>query len=133
MAPLLRAWRSGLRPKERQCGLDELRCGVEEDRSVTAIGHDPKRRARNGAVHVNRHLRDRWNRRSFDSGGETPPALRMTTAGPRLRCAPLGMTAQKKSKTEKAPCYSHGAFIYVGDDLLSRSEERRVDEEWGTR
>src|SRR5664280_334190 len=25
---------------------------------------------------------DRWNRRSFDSGGETPPALRMTTADP---------------------------------------------------
>src|SRR5664279_6610260 len=31
MAPVLRAWRSALRPQERQCGLDELRRGVEED------------------------------------------------------------------------------------------------------
>ena len=30
--------------------------GVEEDGTVVAVGHDPKRRARNGAVHVNRHL-----------------------------------------------------------------------------
>jgi hypothetical protein len=29
-------------------------------------------------------------------------------------------------KTEKAPCYSHGAFIYVGDDLLSHTLSRAV-------
>jgi len=50
-----RVWVS-LRPQERQCGLGELRCGVEEDRAVTAIGHHPKCGAGNGAVHVNRHL-----------------------------------------------------------------------------
>ena len=56
MAPVLRPWRSILRPKEGECGLDELGCGVEEDRSVAAIGHNPKRGARNGTVHLNSHL-----------------------------------------------------------------------------
>ena len=50
---VLRLCRSVLRPKERQCSLHELSCGVEEDWPVTAIGHNPKRGAGNGAVHVN--------------------------------------------------------------------------------
>src|ERR1019366_3014647 len=52
----LRAWRSVLRSKEGQGGLDELRCGVEGDGAATAIGHDPKRAAGNGAVCVDSHL-----------------------------------------------------------------------------
>ncbi len=56
MASVLRAWLCVLRPKEGQHGLDELRCGAEEDRSMTAIGHNPKRGAWNGAVHVDCHL-----------------------------------------------------------------------------
>ena len=61
MATVLRAWRYVLRPEESQCGLDELRGGVEEDRPMTAIGHNPERGARNGACAPDN------NRRSFDS------------------------------------------------------------------
>jgi hypothetical protein len=35
-------------------------------------------------------------------------------------------TARIWRKTEKAPCCSHGAFIYVGDDLLSHTLSRAV-------
>jgi len=118
----LRAWRWGLSPKERQHGLDELRGGVEEDRAVTAIGHDPERGAGNGAVHLDRHLHriertvvssqlsvvSKCNRRSFDS--------------PSRRSGSLRMTAQK----ETAPRCAREAVIYVGDDLLSHTLSRAV-------
>jgi hypothetical protein len=121
MASVLRALLCVLRPKERQHGLDKLRCGAEEDRSMTAIGHNPKRGARNGAVHVDSHLHriertvvssqlsvvSKCNRRSFDS----------VAAATSLR-----MTAQK----ETAPRCAREAVIYVGDDLLSHTLSRAV-------
>jgi hypothetical protein len=56
LRPVLQPCRSVLTPEERQRGLDELRCCVEEDGAVTAIGHDPKRGARNAAIHVKKQL-----------------------------------------------------------------------------
>ena len=37
-------------------GLNKLRLGVEEDRSVAAMGHDPERRTEYGAIHFHCHL-----------------------------------------------------------------------------
>src|SRR5580698_8218800 len=36
------------------------------------------------------------------------------------------VVADSVNKTETAPCYSHGAVIYVGDDLLSHTLSRAV-------
>ena len=41
---------------KRQARLNKLRLGVEEDRSVAAMGHDPERRTGYGAIHFHCHL-----------------------------------------------------------------------------
>ena len=116
------AFRPGFEEGERS--LDELRRGVEEDGAVTAIRHNPKRGARIGAVHVNRHLHQ-W------IAVAATIRVEARTAGPStaLRSArddSAGEAQPEKHKRKRPPRFLLMAVIYVGDDLLSHTLSRAV-------